>query len=185
VGVPAEICLLLSAQLAISARLLERLIVKPGNMPATSTRAGGVVLSEAVMMALAPKLGRGQAHELVRRLLARASDRACLSRRGAPEPGGARHASPRRIAQHSTTAARSACAACSSTAWLRDWRRGERAPGNDGPAAGRRTASRPLDLAPAGSGGGRRIRSGSRGRLARRVVVHDRFTAEMLIVQLG
>jgi len=38
-------------------------------------RAGGVVLSEAVMMALAPKLGRGEAHERVRRL-----HRECLKR---------------------------------------------------------------------------------------------------------
>jgi 3-carboxy-cis,cis-muconate cycloisomerase len=65
---PQEICLLLSAQLAISARLLGSLIVKAENMRRNLDRAGGVVLSEAVMMALAPKLGRGQAHELVRQL---------------------------------------------------------------------------------------------------------------------
>jgi 3-carboxy-cis,cis-muconate cycloisomerase len=41
-------------------------------------RAGGVVLSEAVMMALAPRLGRGEAHELVLRL-----HRECL-KRGVP-----------------------------------------------------------------------------------------------------
>ena len=65
---PQEVCLLLSAQLAISRRLLEGLLVKPKHMLRNLERAGGVVLSEAVMMALAPKLGRGQAHELVRRL---------------------------------------------------------------------------------------------------------------------
>ena len=65
---PQEVCLLLSAQLAISARLLGSLIVKAENMRRNLDRAGGVVLSEAVMMALAPKLGRGQAHELVRQL---------------------------------------------------------------------------------------------------------------------
>jgi len=65
---PQEVCLLLSAQLAISRRLLAGLQVKPKHMLRNLERAGGVVLSEAVMMALAPKLGRGQAHELVRRL---------------------------------------------------------------------------------------------------------------------
>ena len=62
---PQEICLLLSAQLAISARLLERLIVKAGNMRRNLDRAGGVVLSEAVMMGLAPHTGRNEAHDLV------------------------------------------------------------------------------------------------------------------------
>jgi 3-carboxy-cis,cis-muconate cycloisomerase len=65
---PQEVCLLLGAQLAISRRLLTRLVVKPKNMLRNLDRAGGVVLSEAVMMALAPKLGRDRAHELVLRL---------------------------------------------------------------------------------------------------------------------
>jgi adenylosuccinate lyase len=65
---PQEVCLLLSAQLAISRRLLGSLVVKPQNMLRNMERAGGVVLSEAVMMALAPKLGRDRAHELVLRL---------------------------------------------------------------------------------------------------------------------
>ena len=65
---PQEVCLLIGAQLAISQRLLESLVVKPQNMLRNLERAGGVVLSEAVMMALAPKLGRDRAHELVLRL---------------------------------------------------------------------------------------------------------------------
>jgi len=65
---PQEVCLLLGAQLAISRRLLTSLVVKPRNMLRNLERAGGVVLSEAVMMALAPKLGRDRAHELVLRL---------------------------------------------------------------------------------------------------------------------
>jgi 3-carboxy-cis,cis-muconate cycloisomerase len=65
---PQEVCLLLSAQLAISRRLLGNLVVKPQNMLRNLERAGGVVLSEAVMMALAPKLGRDRAHALVLRL---------------------------------------------------------------------------------------------------------------------
>jgi 3-carboxy-cis,cis-muconate cycloisomerase len=65
---PQEVCLLLGAQLAISRRLLTSLVVKPRNMLRNLDRAGGVVLSEAVMMALAPKLGRDRAHALVLRL---------------------------------------------------------------------------------------------------------------------
>ena len=65
---PQEVCLLLGAQLAISRRLLTSLVVKPRHMLRNLERAGGVVLSEAVMMALAPRLGRDRAHELVLRL---------------------------------------------------------------------------------------------------------------------
>ena len=65
---PQEVCLLLGAQLAISRRLLTSLVVKPRHMLRNLERAGGVVLSEAVMMALAPKLGRDRAHALVLRL---------------------------------------------------------------------------------------------------------------------
>jgi adenylosuccinate lyase len=65
---PQEVCLLLGAQLVISRRLLTRLVVKPKNMLRNLDRAGGVVQSEAVMMALAPKLGRDRAHALVLRL---------------------------------------------------------------------------------------------------------------------
>jgi 3-carboxy-cis,cis-muconate cycloisomerase len=60
-----EICLLLGAQLVLAKRLLGSLIVKPANMRRNLDRAGGVVLSEAVMMALARKLGRDKAHALV------------------------------------------------------------------------------------------------------------------------
>ncbi len=65
---PQEVCLLLGAQMAISRRLLTSLVVKPKNMLRNLDRAGGVVQSEAVMMALAPKLGRDRAHELILRL---------------------------------------------------------------------------------------------------------------------
>jgi adenylosuccinate lyase len=65
---PQEVCLLIGAQLAISRQLLAGLVVKPRNMLRNLERAGGVVVSEAVMMALAPRLGRDRAHELVLRL---------------------------------------------------------------------------------------------------------------------
>lgn len=67
-ALPQELCLLVGAQLAISRRLLGSLVVKPRHMLRNLDRAGGVVQSEAVMMALAPKLGRDRAHELVLRL---------------------------------------------------------------------------------------------------------------------
>lgn len=62
---PAEMCLLIGAQLVISKRLLSTLVVKPENMARNLDRSGGVVLSEAVMMALAGKMGRDRAHALV------------------------------------------------------------------------------------------------------------------------
>jgi adenylosuccinate lyase len=63
-----EVCLLLGAQLVISRRVLRTLVVKPENMLRNLNRSGGVVLSEAVMMQLAPKLGRDTAHSLLLRL---------------------------------------------------------------------------------------------------------------------
>ena len=60
-----EVCLLMGAQLALSRRLLRTLVVKPENMLRNLERSGGVVLSEAVMMALARRIGRDRAHALV------------------------------------------------------------------------------------------------------------------------
>lgn len=57
-----EISLLFGAQLEMLARILETLIVKPENMLRNLDRSGGTVLSEAVMMALAKKMGRDTAH---------------------------------------------------------------------------------------------------------------------------
>ena len=60
-----EVCLLMGAQLALGKRLLGSLVVKPENMLRNLDRSGGVVLSEAVMMALARRIGRDRAHALV------------------------------------------------------------------------------------------------------------------------
>jgi adenylosuccinate lyase len=60
-----EVCLLMGAQLGLSRRLLGSLVVKPENMRRNLDRSGGVVLSEAVMMALARRIGRDRAHALV------------------------------------------------------------------------------------------------------------------------
>ena len=72
-----EISLLFGAQLEMLARVLETLIVKPENMLRNLDRTGGTVLSEALMMALATKMGRDAAHAHVLGLsrLSRAEDR--------------------------------------------------------------------------------------------------------------
>lgn len=67
-----EICLLADAQLAISRRILETLIVKPDNMLRNLERSGGFVTSEALVMALADPLGRDRAHALVLELARKA-----------------------------------------------------------------------------------------------------------------
>ncbi len=63
-----EVALLMGAQLTLTKRLLGSLVVKPENMLRNLDRSGGVVVSEAVMMALARKIGRDKAHELVLRI---------------------------------------------------------------------------------------------------------------------
>ena len=60
-----EISLLFGAQLEMLARVLETLMVKPENMLRNLDRSGGAVLSEALMMALAKKMGRDAAHAYV------------------------------------------------------------------------------------------------------------------------
>ena len=65
---PQETCMLLGAQLVLTRRLLAGLVVKPENMRRNLDRAGAVVCSEGVMMALAPRLGRDRAHDLVLRI---------------------------------------------------------------------------------------------------------------------
>jgi 3-carboxy-cis,cis-muconate cycloisomerase len=72
-----EIALLMGAQLELLPRVLETLIVKPKNMLRNLDRTGGAVLSEALMMALAKKMGRDAAHAHVLGLsrLARTEDR--------------------------------------------------------------------------------------------------------------
>ena len=45
--------------------MLEGLVVEPGAMRKNLDVTGGLIVAEAVMMALAPKTGRGAAHDLV------------------------------------------------------------------------------------------------------------------------
>jgi adenylosuccinate lyase len=94
-----EICLLMGAQLELSQRLLATLVVKPENMRRNLERSGGVVLSEAVMMALAPKMGRDQAHALVLRISREALERQVPFREAvAAHPEVKRHLTARQIA---------------------------------------------------------------------------------------
>ncbi len=62
---PQEACSLMGAQLVLARRVLSSLVVKPRHMIRNLDRAGGQVVSEAVMMALARKMGRDRAHALV------------------------------------------------------------------------------------------------------------------------
>jgi adenylosuccinate lyase len=95
-----EICLLLGAQLELLKRVLRTLVVKPENMRRNLDRSGGVVLSEAVMMALARKMGRDRAHALVlalsrEALRGKASFREVVSL----DPEVRKHLTPRRLAR--------------------------------------------------------------------------------------
>jgi 3-carboxy-cis,cis-muconate cycloisomerase len=94
-----EICLLMGAQLELSQRLLATLVVKPENMRRNLERSGGVVLSEAVMMALAPRIGRDRAHALVLQISRQAGARKMPFREAvAAHPEVRRLLSPRRLA---------------------------------------------------------------------------------------
>ena len=96
---PQEVCLLLGAQLVIARRLLATLVVKPENMRRNLDRAGGVVLSEALMMALARKIGRDRAHALVLAISREALQRGVAFREAAAvHPDVRRHLAPREIA---------------------------------------------------------------------------------------
>jgi adenylosuccinate lyase len=76
-----EVCLLLGAQLVLTKRLLGSLVVKPDHMMRNLERSGGAVLSEAVMMALARKIGRDRAHALVLEISREAQRRRITFRR--------------------------------------------------------------------------------------------------------
>jgi adenylosuccinate lyase len=94
-----EICLLMGAQLELCQRLLATLVVKPENMRRNLERSGGVVLSEAVMMALAQKIGRDRAHALVLQISRQAASRRVPFREAvAANPEVRRLLSPRRLA---------------------------------------------------------------------------------------
>jgi adenylosuccinate lyase len=94
-----EVCLLMGAQLELSQRLLATLVVKPENMRRNLEGSGGVVLSEAVMMALAQRIGRDRAHALVFQISRQAGARKVPFREAvAAHPEVRRLLSPRRLA---------------------------------------------------------------------------------------
>jgi adenylosuccinate lyase len=95
-----EICLLLGAQLELLKRVLRTLVVKPENMRRNLDRSGGVVLSEAVMMALAGRMGRDRAHALVLALSREALRRKATFREVVSgDPEVRKHLTPRRLAR--------------------------------------------------------------------------------------
>lgn len=69
-----EAFLLASGALAHARPMLEGLDVDVENMRRTLNSGGGLIMSEAVMSGLAPKLGRGAAHEVVTAAAANAID---------------------------------------------------------------------------------------------------------------
>jgi adenylosuccinate lyase len=95
----SEVCLLIGCQLVLTKRLLGSLVVKPPHMLRNLERSGGVVLSEAVMMALAEKIGRDRAHALVLEISRDAHAREVAFRDAvAAHPEVRRRLSPRRLA---------------------------------------------------------------------------------------
>src|SRR5260221_9637053 len=95
-----EICLLLGAQLELLKRVLRTLVVKPENMRRNLDRSGGVVVSEAVMMALAGKMGRDRAHALVLTLSREALRRKASFREVVSlDPEVRKHLTPGRLAR--------------------------------------------------------------------------------------
>ena len=93
-----EACILAGGALHHATVLLRHLIVRPDRMARNLQRTGGLIVSEAVMMALAPVVGRQQAHNIVYR----AAMRAVESGRGLEgvlqqDPEVAIHLSPERL----------------------------------------------------------------------------------------
>jgi 3-carboxy-cis,cis-muconate cycloisomerase len=69
-----ESFVLLSGSLHHARLILEKLVVAPATMRANLDLGGGLLMSEAVMMGLAPKVGKAQAHHLVYAAAAKAMD---------------------------------------------------------------------------------------------------------------
>jgi len=65
---------LLSGSLSHSRYILENLVVDTDRMKANLQLNGGLIMSEAVMMGLAPKIGKKKAHDLVYKAAATAQD---------------------------------------------------------------------------------------------------------------
>lgn len=75
-----EAFMLASGSLAQSLEILSDLDVDAAQMRANLNLNGGLLMAEAVMMGIAPMIGRNQAHELVFAAAGRASDASCTLR---------------------------------------------------------------------------------------------------------
>ncbi len=93
-----EVCILAGGALHHATTLLRDLIVRPDRMAENLQLTEGLIVSEAVMMALAPLVGRQRAHEIVYRAAMRAveSDRA-LEGILQQDPEVTAHLSPERL----------------------------------------------------------------------------------------
>jgi 3-carboxy-cis,cis-muconate cycloisomerase len=93
-----EVCILAGGALHHATGLLRGLIVRPDRMAENLQLTEGLIVSEAVMMALAPFVGRQRAHEIVYRAAMRAieSDRA-LESILKQDPEVTAHLSPERL----------------------------------------------------------------------------------------
>jgi 3-carboxy-cis,cis-muconate cycloisomerase len=67
-----EVCLLAESALKHAVQVIEGLSLDPGRMQANLSRTRGVVVAEAVSLALAPLVGRSAAHQLVEGACAKA-----------------------------------------------------------------------------------------------------------------
>ena len=85
-GLHAEICLATGGALAAMADVADGLQVFPDAMAGNIAALRGLVLAERLMLALAPTLGRHEAHTLVERLVARCKDGGTLQAAAAAEP---------------------------------------------------------------------------------------------------
>jgi 3-carboxy-cis,cis-muconate cycloisomerase len=85
-GLHAEICLATGGALAAMEEALGGLAVDPAAMARNIANLRGLVLAERLMLALAPKIGRGAAHELVETLVKRCTGDITLQSAAADEP---------------------------------------------------------------------------------------------------
>ena len=90
-----ELCALAAGALRQTAEVIEELEVDPARMRANVDASGGQIMAEAVMVALAPRIGRLEAHQLVERASRRAGETGRhLKAALAEEPAVTQHLSP-------------------------------------------------------------------------------------------
>jgi 3-carboxy-cis,cis-muconate cycloisomerase len=90
-----ELCVLAAGALRQTAEVIEGLELNPARMRANIDATGGQIMAEAVLIALAPRIGRLEAHEIVERASRRADETGRhLKATLAEEPAVTQHLSP-------------------------------------------------------------------------------------------